>query len=87
MAVSRSKRLHLSRRSYFGQPPNGFFFLNDLVTAFSQSPLIFKRAGFGPGATRFTADAGAFVFFCISAFNLQVSFVMLCYQLRLSSLV
>ncbi len=38
---------------YLGQPLAGFFFSNDLLTAFFQSPLIFRVSGFGPGLARF----------------------------------
>jgi hypothetical protein len=54
--------------SYFGQPPGGFFFLNDLVTAFSQSPLIFRRSGFGPGVDAFlVSDFAGFVISSLGA--------------------
>jgi len=37
---------------YFGQPSGGFSFLNDLVTAVCQLPLILRSWGFGPGRIR-----------------------------------
>lgn len=53
---------------YFGQPSAGFFFLNDLVTAFSQSPLIFRSAGFGPGVAAFlVSDFTGFVISSLGA--------------------
>ena len=35
---------------YFGQPPVGFFFVSERLTAVFQLPLIFSTSGFGPGA-------------------------------------
>jgi hypothetical protein len=51
-AFEKSSRICRPVLFYFGQPPGGFFFASDFLTASRQLPLSFRTSGFGPGALR-----------------------------------